>query len=128
MIQEDTFTLLLGHGSRAPGADQAMHQLAENLKKRQGLENLMVCTMEGLGLPLQEAIAQAYAKGHRRILVLPYFLHMGNHLLQDVPEILDAARETYPDLQLHLGRHLCADEALADLVQRRLCESLEDMA
>ena len=104
-----------------------MHQLAENLKKRQGRENLMVCTMEGLGLPLQEAIAQVYAKGHKRILVLPYFLHMGNHLLQDVPEILDAARKAYPGLQLHLGRHLGADEALADLVQRRLCESLEDM-
>ncbi len=126
-MNHDTCTLLLGHGSRAPGADKAMHQLAERLQEKTGNASLTVCTMEGLGLPLPLAIEQAYSQGYRAILVLPYFLHMGNHLLQDVPEILDQARQKYPDLRLHLGRHLGADDALADLVYRRQQQSLSDM-
>lgn len=119
--------LLLGHGSKAQGATQGMNDIAEQIASRFGIQDLVVCQMEGLGLNLQEAIAQAYEQGIRTILVQPYFLHAGNHLRLDIPEMLDEARVKFPDMQLHLGRHLGVDPALADLVHRRIQESLQDL-
>lgn len=119
--------LFLGHGSRAPGAMQGMEMVYQQIKDHFQVPNIMMCQMEGLGLNLKDAIEQSYQQGFREILVQPFFLHAGNHLLIDVPEILDHAREQFPDLRIHQGRHLGSDPALAELAYRRLQQSMGDM-
>lgn len=119
--------LFLGHGSKAQGAIQGMENVYLQLKERYRVPNLMICQMEGLGLNLCDAIEDSYKQGFRKILVQPFFLHAGNHLLLDIPEILNKYRAQYPDLLIHQGRHLGADPALADLAYRRLTESFADM-
>ncbi|HSQ41614.1 MAG TPA: CbiX/SirB N-terminal domain-containing protein [Fibrobacteraceae bacterium] len=119
--------LFLGHGSRAPGAMEGMQQVAETLQQKYAVRDLVMCTMEGLGLNLRDAIRKCYAQGCRHMLVVPFFLHSGNHLLLDVPEMLNEARTEFPDLAIHQGRHLGADPALAELAFRRIQESLLDL-
>lgn len=120
--------LFLGHGSRAPGAMNGMEMVFNQMTERYHIPHMMICQMEGLGLDLVSAIDQSYNDGFRTILVLPFFLHSGNHLLIDIPGILEDARKKYPDLKIHQGRHLGADSSLADLAYKRLQESLSDMA
>lgn len=120
--------LFLGHGSRAPGAMNGMEMVFDQMMQRYHIPHMMICQMEGLGLDLVSAIGQCYQEGFRDILVLPFFLHSGNHLLFDIPAILADSRKKYPDLHIHQGRHLGADSSLADLAYKRLQESLSDMA
>lgn len=125
---QDCMVLFLGHGSRAPGAIQGMEMVYQQLQTRYQIPHLQLCQMEGLGINLVDAIENAYKDGFKKILIQPFFLHAGNHLLIDVPHVIEEARQKFPDLYIHQGRHLGADPALADLAYRRLKESLEDMS
>ena len=53
---------------------------------------------------------------------LPYFLHRGRHLRQDLPQLLAAARQRHPALTLLEAPHLDYDLRLADVITDRLSE------
>ena len=55
-------------------------------------------------------------------MALPYFLHRGRHLRQDLPAILAAARRRHPEITLLEASHLDYDLRLADVIADRLSE------
>ncbi len=59
----------------------------------------------------------------KEIIVIPYFLHFGVHLRQDIPEMLREAAVKHPEVRLVLGRHLGYDDSLVTLVEQRIGES-----
>src|SRR5512141_266973 len=115
--------ILIGHGSRAAGADEDMERIAETLRSTDG-GIVELCRMGGRGTPFAEVFETCVRRGAQEIIVIPYFLHFGVHLRQDIPEMLREAVTKYPEVRLVLGRHLGYDDSLAALVQKRLGESL----
>ena len=114
--------ILIGHGSRAAGADNAMERIAEGLRNAtHGI--VEVCRMSGRGVPFAEIFEKCAGQGVSEIIVMPYFLHFGVHLRQDIPEMLREAAEKHPEVRLILGKHLGYDEALVSLIEKRLRES-----
>ena len=69
-----------------------------------------------------------HADGIRRVVVVPYFLHHGVHLREDVPGLLEAARTRLPGMSVELGPHLGFDEAIVDLLERRVEQALSNGA
>jgi sirohydrochlorin ferrochelatase len=118
--------ILIGHGSRAAGADDDMDRIAADLRKKGDNGNIAVCRMEGRGTPFAEIFEHCIGEGAKEIVVLPYFLHFGVHLREDIPEILRAAVLKHPEVRLILGKHLGYDESLVALVARRIAESAEN--
>ena len=114
--------ILIGHGSRAAGADDDMDRVAAHLRTAIN-GTVEVCRMGGRGISLEEAFERCIRQGADEIIVLPYFLHFGVHLRQDIPEMLLKTAANHPEIRLVLGRHLGYDDALARLVQQRLIES-----
>jgi len=57
------------------------------------------------------------------VIVLPYFLHFGVHLREDIPQMIRKAALRSPQVRLVLGRHLGYDDALVALVAKRIGES-----
>jgi sirohydrochlorin ferrochelatase len=114
--------ILIGHGSRAAGADGDMERIAEGLRKRTG-GIVETCRMSGRGIPFAEAFESCVGRGAKEIIVLPYFLHFGIHLREDIPEILRENVANHPDVRLVLGKHLGYDDALVTLVAKRIGES-----
>jgi sirohydrochlorin ferrochelatase len=114
--------ILIGHGSRAAGADDDMERIAAGLRQERG-GIVETCRMGGRGLLFDEALDRCVRDGAREILVLPYFLHFGIHLREDIPEILRRAAQRHPGVKLALGRHLGFDESLVRLVAKRIDES-----
>ena len=45
-----------------------------------------------------DAIQQLAQQGERDVVVVPYFLSPGRHITQDIPALVDAAREANPDV------------------------------
>jgi sirohydrochlorin cobaltochelatase len=118
--------ILIGHGSRAAGADDDMDRIAADLRKKGDNGDIAVCRMEGRGTPFAEIFEGCLREGAEEIVVLPYFLHFGVHLREDIPEILRAAVLKHPEVRLVLGNHLGYDESLVALVARRIAESAEN--
>jgi sirohydrochlorin ferrochelatase len=108
--------ILLGHGSRVPEAGQAMTRVAKRLKERFGYPLVEVCFMSRLGPHFPETFEQCVRRGASRVVVIPYFLHAGMHILLDIPEMMQAEAKRYPQVQVIFGRSLGFDESLVDLV------------
>jgi sirohydrochlorin ferrochelatase len=119
---EKRAVILIGHGSRAAGADDDMERVARGLRtQNDGI--VEVCRMAGHGTSFGEAFERCVRQGATTVIVIPYFLHFGVHLRQDIPEMLREAVIKHPGVRLVLGRHLGYDDALTALVERRIAES-----
>ena len=116
--------VLLGHGSRRPEASRDMERIAAGLRERHGHALVAVCNMAQAEPLFPETLAQCVAQGATRVLVIPYFLHVGIHLRQDIPELLASEARKYPQAQVILGKHLGFDDILVDLVEKRVRESV----
>ena len=114
--------ILIGHGSRATGADDDMEKISAGLRKKLGV-TVETCRLEGRGTTFAEAFEKCAALGAKEVLVLPYFLHFGVHLRRDIPKLMRESLKKHPEINLILGRHLGFDEALVDLVAKRINES-----
>lgn len=116
--------VLLGHGSRAPGASEAMEDVARQLRERRA-ERIEVAHMELCEPSLETVVRRLHVDGIRRIAIVPYFLHHGVHLREDIPGILDGIRDGLPGMEIALGPSLGSDRAIVDLVERRLEQAIE---
>lgn len=114
--------ILIGHGSRAAGADDDMERIAEGLRDKFG-GIVETCRMAGRGVLFAEAFESCVEKGAKEIIVLPYFLHFGIHLREDIPEILRQNAARHPEVRLVMGRHLGYDDAIVSLIEKRIGES-----
>ncbi len=117
--------ILLGHGSRVPGAGEDMEQVARRVRDKAGFALVETCSMQMLGPRFADALEKCVRGGARRVIVIPYFLHVGVHMREDIPELLreELRRHSGVGIEIILGKNLGYDESLADLVVRRIEES-----
>lgn len=116
--------ILLGHGSRVEKAGGDMERVAAILKQRHGFPMVEYCFMSRLPPHFPETLAAVVGRGATRVLVIPYFLHLGLHIRLDIPEMMQEEAAKYPGLKLQLGGNLGYDDILVDLVRKRIDESL----
>ncbi len=122
----ETAILIMAHGSRIPEANQAVHEIAAMVQKMTGYDIVEVSFREQHAPNIQKGIDACVAKGAERILLLPYFLYMGAHVLEDLPAELEEARLRYPKVEMAMGRHLGVHHKLAEIVVDRIAETLTD--
>ena len=115
--------IILGHGSRVPDASKDMEKVAGRLREKYGYQLVEVCFMSRLGPHLPEIFEKCVKLGATRVLIIPYFLHTGLHLLLDIPEMLQEQARKFPGVSVQMGRGFGFDELLVDLVQARIEEA-----
>jgi len=116
--------LLMGHGSRIPEANDALHAIAALVRERTGFGIVEVAFREQHQPNIQAGIDRCAAQGAERILLYPYFLFAGAHVLEDLPEEMEIAAQRHPGLKLLLGRPLGVHPKLGEIVCERIGESL----
>ena len=84
----------MAHGSRIPEANDAVYEIAAMVKEMTGYEIVEVSFREQHQPNIQKGIDACVAKGAERILLVPYFLFIGAHVQEDLPEELAEAQET----------------------------------
>ena len=68
---------------------------------------------------IPEAIARCVAAGATRVVAVPYFLHTGTHVCDDLPTLLEEAQEQYPEVEFRLGDYIGLSLLLTDLLACR---------
>jgi sirohydrochlorin ferrochelatase len=121
-----TAILLMAHGSRIPEANDAAREIAAMVKQMTQFDIVEVSFREQHLPNIQTGVDSCVAQGAKRILLVPYFLYMGAHVLEDLPEELTQARERHPDVEMVLGKHLGVHPKLAEIVVDRIAESLTE--
>lgn len=122
----NTAILLMAHGSRIPEANDAAREIAAKVKKMTGFDIVEVSFREQHLPNIQQGVDRCVEQGAQRILLVPYFLYMGAHVLEDLPEELALAKERHPGIDMVLGKHLGVHDKLAEIVVERIAESLTE--
>ena len=119
-----TALLLMAHGSRIPEANDAAREIAGMVREMTGFEIIEVSFREQHLPNIQQGIDACVAQGAERVLLMPYFLFVGAHVQEDLPEEMAQARLRHPGVQFAMGSHLGAHRKLAEVVVERVAEAL----
>lgn len=118
--------VLVAHGSRASSANQAHLDLAGALDAR--IDPTVIGAFMELAEPsIGEAIGRAVEAGASVVAVLPYFLHPGRHLRDDIPRLVAEAAATRPDVDIRLVEHFGADPAVLDVLAAQVGQAVGDV-
>ena len=121
-----TAILIMAHGSRIPEANGAVNEIAAMVKQLTGFDIVEVSFREQHQPNIQAGIDACVAQGAGRILLFPYFLYLGAHVLEDLPAELEEAKTRYPDVEMVMGKHLGVHRKLAEIVVDRIAETLTE--
>lgn len=119
-----TAILMMAHGSRIAEANDAAREVAAMAQEMTGFEIFEVSFRELHEPNIQSGIDVCVAKGAQRILLMPYFLFMGAHVLHDLPEEIEEAQKRHPGLVMEMGGHLGAHRKLAEIETERISDAL----
>ena len=112
--------LIVGHGSRAKETEATLETVLEMAKAK--LPELIIeyGFMEFSDKTVEKAVFALIEKGVNEIKVVPYFLFMGMHLKEDIPNMVAGCVAGYPDVNVTMGEPLGVDERLADILADRI--------
>ena len=118
--------ILLGHGSRAAEANEGMYKVMARLQERWPDFRFYAAFLEINSPSIPEGIDISAENGADKIILVPYFLHLGNHVQKDLPDFLKNARQRHPHVLILLGPHLGFHEKLVEIAEERMLQVLEE--
>lgn len=110
--------LLIAHGSRRQQSNDEVLALADKLKHSCSAQYAIIhAAFLELAHPLiPEGIKKCVDEGATSIVVLPYFLNSGRHVIDDIPNLVKATKTNYPDIEIKIAAHLGASQMMMTLL------------
>ena len=118
--------IVFAHGSRIESANEGVRAVARDLARLGSFHDVQPAFLE-LGHPdLAGAIEALSARGVGRIVVLPYFLTLGLHLERDLPQLIAAAQQAHPGVEIRVAPPLEGHPGLLSALLERAQSALSD--
>ncbi|MFT7184789.1 MAG: sirohydrochlorin ferrochelatase [Pseudohongiellaceae bacterium] len=110
--------LIVAHGSRIESSNQEVRVLAEKVGARLKLEvdDIKVAFLELASPSIDVALSDCFNRGVKEVVVLPYFLSGGNHVMNDIPQEVHSVLDKWPDKTITVLPHIGASEAMVNLI------------
>jgi sirohydrochlorin cobaltochelatase len=114
---------LVGHGSRDAEGTQEFLRLVD-LFRTHDPQRVVECGFLEFAKPvIAEGVERCIERGARTIAVLPGMLMAAGHAKNDIPSEIHEARQRYPEIRFHYGRHLHLHPNIIELCRMRLEEA-----
>lgn len=107
--------LLISHGSRLDSSKDEVVTLVETLRRKSGVEILEYAFLELESPSIPEGVEHCVRRGATEIVVLLNFLNSGQHVLRDIPKIVEEARKKYPQIRFRITEPIGQHPKIADL-------------
>lgn len=114
-----TALVVMLHGSPYPTSNDPALRVVEDVRECRVFSRVVVGFLECNAPSILEAIRECVEAGAQRIIALPYFLHLGTHVVNDIPDILESARALWPHVEFRLAPHLGRSHAVAAILAER---------
>ena len=123
--------IILCHGSRGK---RGIIEVPETVKRiADGAKPLLPPGVEVIGAALQfnhptveEAVESLAAHGVHRIVIMPYFLFSGRHITEDIPQLVEKLKRTYPERQFIVAKPLGLEAHFIGQVVRCVVRCIEE--
>ena len=112
--------LVIAHGSRAKETEATLEAVLSMVKQK--LPEIVVeyAFMEFSDRTVEKGVSALAADGVTEIKVVPYFLFMGIHLKEDIPDMVTECAAGFPGIKITMGEPLGVDERIADILVDRI--------
>lgn len=114
--------MIVGHGSRSADAVHEFDQVVACVADKNIYGKVMGAHMELAKPSIEDVAADLHTAGFTQVVVAPYFLFMGNHIKNDIPEILHNVSQQYPSMHFAMAKPIGFEPMLADILLKRALE------
>ena len=112
--------LLVSHGSRSPKTKEEVIEMVKVLKFKTGVDIFEYAFLEIEHPSIPEGIDICVQKGATQVVVLLNFLNSGRHVNEDIPAIIDEAKEIHSNVEFSItqpvGQHVRIADLFCDLI------------
>jgi sirohydrochlorin ferrochelatase len=119
LLTPETHLLVMVHGTPRPVANADMFRVVEEIRERGVFTRVEVGFMECNEPSIPEAIEVCVVNGAQQIIAVPYFVHAGTHVCQDLPELLREGQARHLSVRFALGDYIGLSERLTELLCKR---------
>jgi sirohydrochlorin ferrochelatase len=118
MRTESRALLVVAHGSRREQSNQEVRELTAQLRTQAASEYGQIsCAFLELAEPsIPDGIEQCIAGGAREVVVLPYFLSAGRHVVKDIPADVELKQAEHPGVSITIAPYLGAAPGITELM------------
>jgi sirohydrochlorin ferrochelatase len=116
-----TALLLIAHGSRQAEANDDLLYVAESLRRRGWV--VAESYLELAEPDIDAAAERCIGQGAARVVLLPYFLSAGVHVLRDLAAARDRLAGRWPHVEFRLAEPLGRHPLLIEVVAQRAEEA-----
>ena len=116
--------VLFAHGSRDPLWKQPMEAVAQRLRQRHPAVPVLCAYLELTTPDLPTACAELVAGGCTDLTLVPMFLGQGRHAREDLPLLVQALRQQYPQLSITKQPAVGEDPRVLELLAAIASEGL----
>jgi len=89
--------LIIAHGSRKAESNIEISELANNIVSKSNIFDIgEACFLEIAKPSIPEGLKMCVSKNASEILIMPYFLAAGRHVIEDIPQIINEEKMKYP--------------------------------
>ena len=114
-----TALLLIAHGSRRPEANEDLIYVAREVEKRGLYFHVQVSYLELAEPSIERGGEVCVEQGANSVVMLPYFLSPGIHVIEDLTEARNELAAKYSDVEFRLAEPLGRHPKLIDVVMER---------
>ncbi len=110
--------IIAAHGSRETKSNLEVKSLSEKiLKKTKGTFDTVEYAFLQFANPLLDSkIDELVQKGAKKIVIFPFFIGSGSHILVDIPELIKKAKAAYKNVEFKVTLHLGKIKAIEDAI------------
>lgn len=114
--------LLIAHGSRHQPANDDLFDMAARIAAQGEYRIVEACFLELAEPDIATGGSRCVARGATLVMMVPYFLSAGVHLLRDLTRAREELSRRYPAIEFRLGPPLGPHRLLDALVASRIVE------
>ena len=119
MPTDRTALLLIAHGSREPQANDDLHHLAGQLRRRGRYAIVEPSYLELTDPDIDAGGARCVEQGAGRVILVPYFLSAGVHVRRDLTDARARLAARFPGVEFRLAEPLGQHPKLVEIVAER---------
>lgn len=112
--------LLVAHGSRRESSNDEVRGLTAALEKiaGAGFGDVRCAFLELADPSIPDGIQQCVDSGADEVVVLPYFLSAGRHVVEDIPAEIKKKTDELPDLKITQASYLGQLDGVTELLMQ----------
>ena len=121
LISSNAALLILAHGSPRPESNKGLYEIAQICRARNLYASVTVGFLECNEPSIPDAIDSCCAGvGVSSLVVVPYFLHTGTHVADDLPTLVEEGRLRHPGIEFRMGEFLGRSSYVTDILGDRI--------